>query len=58
MNHSSSHSTCDHWTECDRPSCPNDGQAHVVVPGHERPLWLCSKHEADVKAGRNPEAAR
>lgn len=39
-----SHSSCDHWTECDRPSCPNDGAEHVRVDGFERPLWLCRPH--------------
>lgn len=54
----SAHSTCDHWAECDRPTCDQDGQRHVTVAGHERPLWLCPKHDADVAAGRNPEAQR
>ena len=45
-----SHSGCDHWTECDRPTCMNAGRRHVDAAGHEHPLWLCSFH-ADQQEG-------
>jgi hypothetical protein len=56
MYNPSEHRGHDHWAECDRPQCDQDGAVHATVTGHERPLWLCRKHAADVAAGRNPEA--
>jgi hypothetical protein len=52
------HPNCDHWIECDRPTCDRDGQQHLTVAGHERPLWLCDDHAEDVRTGQNPEAQR
>ena len=43
------HSGHDHWAECDRPSCDQDGRFHVQVPGHERPLWLCAGHASEAE---------